>query len=201
VQPHDEVVVVAGVKDPVFDHAGSRSDQRKGVRVVAAVVARDVEHAAQLAIRGAHRRGGAGQEAVALEVVLGAMYDHGPALGQRGANGVGATVGFVPQSARAQRDTVSARNKVQVTQAVQQEATRIRQNHQAARVTHLVGHEGHDRAGVRQEVVLAGQGGFELLHAAQGRLVVLIDRAEARVVAALPRLHEGGVHQAVGHLT
>ena len=196
VQAHDAVAGVAGVEEPVFDHARGRAHQGKGVRVVATVVAGDVKHAAQLPARAEDWRGRAGQEAVALKVVLGAVDDDGAAFGQAGADGVGAAVAFMPEGAGAQRDALGAAQEVGVAQAVQQQAACIGEHHQAARVAHLVENEVHDGAGLREEVVFGGHGAAQLAFAAKRGLAQASQRADAGVLAALPGALQGFVHQA-----
>ena len=200
VQTQHLVVAMAGVEQAVFDHAGGRAHQGEGVRVVPAVVARDVDDATQTPFRGEHRRGGTGQKAVAGQVVLGAMDDDGALLGQGGADGIGAPVVLMPECAGAQGDPLGPGGEVGVAQAVEQQALAVGQHDDVAAVAHLVEDKAHDRAGVGEQVVFAGQGVAQVGGAAQGRLGGHIDRAEAGVAAAQPGLPQCVVHQAQGHI-
>ncbi len=194
------VVAMACMEQAVFDHAGGRSHQRKGVRVLPPVVAGDVDHAAQPALRGQHRRSGASEEAVACQVVFGAVDDDGAFFGQGRADGVGAAVVFVPERAGPQRDAFGTGGEIDVAQGVEQQAVVVGQHHDVAAVTDLVEHEAHDRTSVGQQVVLAGQGMAQVGGCAQWGFTGHIDRAEARMAAAQPGLPQGVVHQPWGHV-
>ena len=101
-QTQQQITRVAGMEELVFDHAAGRAHEGAGVRVVAPLVARDVDHAAQATVGRAHRGGRAGQESVAFQIVFGAVHDHRAPLDQGRADGIGASQLFFPQGARAQ---------------------------------------------------------------------------------------------------
>ena len=79
--------------------------------VAAALVAGDVEDAGQFAVGGENGGGGAGQDGVALQEMLGAVDLDGAAVGQGGADGVGAPVLLVPGGAPGEGDALGLARK------------------------------------------------------------------------------------------
>lgn len=114
------------------------------------------------------------------------MDDHGALIGQGRADGIGASVGFVPERTRAQGHAVRAIDEFGVAQAVQQQTTGIRQHDQVATAAHLVEHELHDGAGMGQELMLTPQRLTQVLPTAQRLFIGQIHGAQARALAALP---------------
>ncbi|MDZ7904825.1 MAG: hypothetical protein U5N55_02940 [Cypionkella sp.] len=102
-------------------------------------------------------RSRAGQETVALQKMLAAMDLHRAALHQRGANGVGAPVRFVPRGAAGQRHTLGLAHKTHIAQGVHEHAVLVGQHHHALAVAHLLKHIFHDRARVGQQRMAVGQ--------------------------------------------
>lgn len=184
---------------PVFDHEGCGSHQGEGLRVAAAVVAGDVEHNVQPARRTEHGGCGAGQKAVALQIIFGAMEGGGAGFGQGRTDGVGASVGFMSERAGAQRDALGAAEEIGIAQAVQQQPARRRQRHQPVGVAHLPEDEVHHRASLGQEVVLDRQRLAQLAISAQRWLQQGTHRAEPGMATALPRAAPGFIDQATGH--
>ena len=83
-------------KQMILDHLHGHFCERHGVLVIAAMVARDVEHADEIAVRIENRHAGAGQEPVGGEIVLLAVHDGCAALGERCADCIGALPVFRP---------------------------------------------------------------------------------------------------------
>jgi hypothetical protein len=195
VQAQSHGRTVLRLEELVLDHAGRRADQAEGVRVVAAPVARDVEHAEQLARRVGNRRCGAGQEGIALQVVLGAMHDDSGAGGQRGADGIGAAPLLVPDRAGAQRNAGRLVGKPGVAQRVQQHALRVGQDDHAVAVTDLLAQKFHHRPCMRHQGVPVFQRACQL----RARCMRCARRAaiggEAELAAAPPAGLQAGVDQ------
>ena len=154
--------------------------------VAASLVAREVEDAHQLTLGRQNWRGRAGEEAVALQIVLAAVDFHLVRLGQRGTDGVGAALVFGPAGAAHERHAFSLVQKLQVTQGVHQHALRIRKDDHALAFPHLLEQVLHDGLGVTEQVVVV------LTQALQGgasQVVGAIQTANGRqacVQAALP---------------
>jgi hypothetical protein len=171
------------------------------MRVLAALIARDVEHATQAAIRGHHRGGRAGQEAVAIQIMLGAVDHHRGLFGQGGANGVGATVLFQPECARAQGHPLGALQKIRITLGVQQHALRVREDDHAARIAHLIKHKLHHGAGLGHKIVFTGQCPAQLSGGANRGGDRWVGGGDPGLLAAQPGARKGVIHQALRHLT
>ena len=144
-----EPAAVARFEQVVLDHACRRANQSQGVPVVAAVIARDVQHTEQLPRRVSDRRGCTGQERIALEVMLCAVHDDRGAVGERGADRIGASPLLVPDRSRPQRDACSLFREAGVTHRVQEHALRIREDDHAVGVADLSAKELHHRARIR----------------------------------------------------
>ena len=89
--------------------------------------------------------------------------DFNPAgLDQRGANGVGATLLFVPVGSARQGDPISPAQKIGMTQGMQQRAALVGQDHHALGVAHLFKQMFHHRARMGQQLVVAPQGAAQV---------------------------------------
>ena len=190
VQAQAQAAGMPGVEQPVLDHARRRARQPQRVaqagRVVGALLARDVERAHQPAGGVDDGRGGAGEEAVALQVVLAAVHHHRRLFGQRGADGVGAAPGLGPLGAGAQRHALGAAGHVSIAQGAQQHALRIGQDQQAGRAGHLLGHVVEHRLGMRQQLVLPLHRPRQLCGRRMRRAVPSALRRQPGLRAALP---------------
>ena len=147
-------------KHVVFDHLRRHAHQRHGVLVVAALIARHVQCAHDLAVGVKDGGAGAGQELVGLQKVVVPMHDHGLALGQGGANRVGAFALFGPFHAGHQGHAGGFFQKIGIAQRVQDQPVARRQQHHAVRVGNLFVQGFHDGAGVlvQQAVFITGVG-------------------------------------------
>ena len=174
----------------VFDHARRHLHQRHGVQVVAAVVARDIEHTEDVAARVEDGRGRAREKVVGVQVVLVGMHERGRLGHQRRAHGVGAFGRLRPVRARCQRHLRGAREKVVVTDRMQDGAGGVGQHHHAVGVDDLLMQHLHHRCGVvvQAQVALARDG---QVGAAQGGEVGPLDARHAQGRAALMRFVDG----------
>lgn len=188
-------LAVARVEQAVLDHLRRRAHQAEGVRVAAALVAGDVEHAEQAPVRRRHRGGRAGEEAVAFEIVLGAMHDDGTSLGERGADGVGAAVPLVPGGAAHQRDALGAAEEIRVAEGLQQHTAVVGEDHHAAGIARLGVQVFHHRPRVGDEFLLTLGGARELEAVELGRLGQAADGGEAGREAAAPGARHGGTDE------
>ncbi|OPZ04377.1 MAG: hypothetical protein BWZ09_01833 [Alphaproteobacteria bacterium ADurb.BinA305] len=155
VEGDQDVVGELGLEEALLDQLHGQAYQSERVALVHALLAGHVEHAGERAARIADRRGRAGQEAVAVEVVLAAEH-HGGGFGHdRRADGVGAARRLAPARARLQRHPARPIDELRVAQAVQDHALRVGQDHQAARGTDLLEHVFHDPTGVIEQAAVA----------------------------------------------
>ena len=127
-------------------------DQGQRVTVVAAVVAGDVEHAQHPAARIDDRRGGAGQEAVALQVVLARVHDarRAPRRVPCRWHWCRATARSSSRRGAAPRDAARS-TKPGSPSDVQQHALRVGQDDHAVGVADLLEQELHHRPRVRDQ--------------------------------------------------
>ncbi len=151
-QAHAQAGDVARVEQAVLDHARRRAHQRQRVAVVAAMVTGDVQHAQHPPARIDDRCSGAGEEAVAFEVMLAAVHHGRRGVGQRGADRVGAAPLLMPVGAGAQRDALCTLDEAGVAQRLQQQALRIGQDDHAAGVTRVVEQVLHHRPRMRDQL-------------------------------------------------
>ncbi len=188
-------LAVTRVEQAVFDHLRRGAHQAKGMRMAAALVAGDVEHAEQSAVRRAHRGGGAGEEAVAVEVVLGAMHDHRTALGERRADGVGAAMAFMPGSTRHQRNAFGTIDEVGIAQRLQQHAAIVGEDHHAAGVARLGVQVFHHRPGMSDQFALTlGRAQYSAT-VKQRCIGQAANRNQAGFSASTPGSRDNGRHQ------
>ena len=199
VQPHHDAGAMPRAEELVLHHARAAAHQGQRVAVVAAAVAGDVQHAQQLAAGVGDGGGGAGQKAVALQVVLAGMHDQRLAFGQRRAYGVGAAPLLAPERAGAQRDAGGAVGELQIALGVQQQALRIGQQHEVVAALHLLVQKGHHRPGVRHQRVAVLQRPCELGGAGMGRALGPALGLEAQCAAAGPAGLQRRGEQALGH--
>ena len=190
---------VARVEQPVLDHARRRAHQPERVRVIAAMITGDVQRAEHPPARVVDRHRCAGQEAIALEVVLLGVDDDWLVVGQRCADGVGAAVLLVPDRARPQRDALRPTHEVRVPLAVQQHPVGARQDAHAGAVAGLLVQKLHHRLRVRHELPLP----LELARELRARGVRRAEHASVRlqpgVPAASPRARERRREELCGH--
>ena len=160
VQPH--MPPVARLEQPVLDHLRGCAHHAEGMRMPAAALAGHVEHTQHAAIGRHHRRGSAGEKAVALQKVFAPMHDHWHSLGQRRAHGIGAAVLLMPGSSRHQCHTLGTRHEARITQGMQQQTIGISQQQNAAAATRLPVQVFHHRACMGEQFVLALGGALHL---------------------------------------
>ncbi|EDT00435.1 hypothetical protein BamIOP4010DRAFT_6044 [Burkholderia ambifaria IOP40-10] len=141
----------------VLDHLHRHLRERHRVLMIAAVVARHVEHADRVAVRIEDRHARAGQEMVRRKEVLVAVHDHRAQLRERGADRVGALPVLRPVRAGAQRDAFRAPQEIVVADRMQDQPFRIGQHDHALRIDDLLVqrlHHGH-RMHAQHAVLLA----------------------------------------------
>ena len=153
VQAQRVAVVVA--EPLVFNHAGRQRDQRHRVGVVAAVVARHVQHPQHVAPRVENGRGRTGQEVVGMQVMLVGMHQRRQLFDQRRAHRVGAFGRLGPVHARLQGHLGCARQEVVVTDRMDDGASRVTQHHHALGAFDLAKQHFHDRRSVRVQTLVA----------------------------------------------
>jgi len=175
-QPKHDAPVMARQEELMLDHACARAHQPEGVAMVATAVAGDVEHAEQLTGGVGDGGGRAGQEGIALEIVLGAVHDDRRAVGQRRADRVGAAPLLAPDRPGAQGHARGAVGEIEVAEGVQQHAVRVGERDHAAAVADLLAQEGHHRRRMRDQVAPQFEGAGEL----GGRRVRCARRASVR---------------------
>ncbi len=132
-------------KQMILDHLHRHLRERHRVLVIAAVVARHVEHADRVAVRIQDRHARTGQEAVRGQEVLVAVDDHRTQLGQRRADRVGALATLRPVRAGTQRDLLRAAQEIVVADRMQDQPFRIGQHDHALRVDDLLVQRLHHR--------------------------------------------------------
>ena len=194
------MALAARHQQPVFDHVGGGADQPQRVRIAPAVFAGDVQNAQYLPGGRQDGCGGAGQKAVALQKMFCAVHFHGRHFGQRGADGVGAALLFVPRGAAGQGHPFGLAQKVGVTTGVHQRAAGAGQHHHALAVAYLLKQVLHHGARMRQQLLVVAaqlpQGlVFQVVGVAQSP-----GGQQAAVQAALPRPCQALVHEAEGAL-
>ena len=141
----------AGGEHLVFNHLRRHAYQRQRVLVVAAVVARDIQRANDLTVRIDDGRARTGQRLVGLHIVLATVDGDGLALGQGGANRVGALGLLRPVAARHQCHARGRFQKIVVAHGVQHQAPCRGQQHHAVGVGDLCVQRLHHRHGVLVE--------------------------------------------------
>ncbi len=163
-------------KQMVLDHLHRHLRERHRVLVIAAMVARHVQHADHVAVRIENRHARTGQEVVRREKVLVAVHDHRTELGQRRADRVGALPVLRPVRAGAQRDALRTAQEVVVADRMQDQPFRIGQHDHALRIDDLLVQRLHHRHRVHAQhaVLLALErefgGGQHIVVGACGRL-------------------------------
>jgi hypothetical protein len=105
-------------------------EQTHQIRTNEPVIPGDVEHADDpRRERIADRRGGAREIGPAVAKVLGRHELDGPAVGQRGADGIGSGCGFAPITARNEVDAFEPATDVAIARDAQDAPVFIRQHH------------------------------------------------------------------------
>ena len=141
----------------IFDHLHRHLRERHRVLVIAAAIARHVEHTDHLAVRVEDRHARAREEPVGRQIVLIAMDDRCAALGQRRTDGVRALAVFGPVRARTKRDLFRALKEIVVADRMEDEAVRIRQHDHALRIDDLLVQRFHDGQGMRRQYAVLFQ--------------------------------------------
>ena len=111
----------------------------------AAVIARNVEDAHELALCRQNGRSRAGQKAIAVQIVFCAIDFHFVCFGQSRADGVGATLVFGPRGTASQSHPIGLVQKIQIAQCVHQDALCVGQDHHAVALAHLLEQVLHHR--------------------------------------------------------
>ncbi|EWS53821.1 hypothetical protein X551_03373 [Methylibium sp. T29] len=179
-----ERVAEVVVQPVVLDHARRHLDQPHGVLVVAAPVARHVEHAQDVAARVEDGRGLAGQEVVGVHEVLVGMHQHRGLVDQRGAHAVGALRALGPVDAGRQRHLAGLFEEVFVADGVEDGALRVGQHDHALGLHDLVEQQFHHRRRVGEQAAVALAGDGEV-GAAERCVVGRADAAQAQRGTAL----------------
>ena len=187
------------LEQAAFDQAHPHAREPERMGLVAAVVARDVERAEQLAAPVEDRRRAAGEHAVAVEVVLGAEHLDRRTLDQGGADRVGAALAFAPVRARLQRDAVGAVDEGGVADAVQDHPAGVGEQHHAARGTDLFVQVLHDATGVREQGRAALARHHQVAPRGAGRAHALA-HVQSQALAARPGAQHRHRQARVGHL-
>ena len=104
VAAHHVLVLEAAIEAAMFDLVDGERDQAERVQMGYGRVSGEIEDAHHLALRAENRRCRAGQDAVRLEIVFGAVHQGGCAFEQRGADGVGAGAALRPGDAGPEGD-------------------------------------------------------------------------------------------------
>ena len=96
VEADEDVAGVHRLEQALLEQCRGHPDQPQRVPLEAAVVAGNVEHADEAAVRAENRAGAAGQETIAAQEVLRAEDGDGVLFGQRRTDGVGPALDFIP---------------------------------------------------------------------------------------------------------
>jgi hypothetical protein len=191
--------VAAGVAEPVvLDHAGRHAHQAHRVAVVGAVVARDVEHAEDVAARVEDGRGRAGEEAVGVHEVLVGMHERGPLLEEGGAHRVGALALLGPVDAGREGDLGGALEEAVVAHRMQHGALGVAQHDHALGAGDVAEQHLHHRRGVVAQALGALAGDAEV--AAQDAAVFgRVDPGQPERGAAVVRIADRLLVVCVAH--
>ena len=155
VQTDQDLARELGFEQIALQQLNAHPHQTHGVFLVGAIVAGDVEHADDLALRIEHRRRATGEEAVLVEEVF-APEDFGwRTLDQRGTDGVGPALALAPRGARRQRDLLGPGQELGIAHAMQHHARSVGQHHHVAGVAHLFVQGLDDSQPVREQAVIA----------------------------------------------
>ncbi|CFL79778.1 Uncharacterised protein [Bordetella pertussis] len=174
--------------DAVGNLARAHAGQAQRIGVHAPGVARDIQHAEDLAARRTDRRRVAAEDLVAPQEVFGAVHAQRGGFDQRRADGVGAAMVFGPADPGPQRHVVGALQEPGIAACLQDHAAGVGQQHQAGGAGHHAGQGfdfglgGAQHAGVLLEAFLQ-------VAVAQGDGVVV--QVGGGAGAALPGAHDG----------
>ena len=196
VKADQDVAAMRRFEQALFHDGRRQAGQAQRVALVAAVVAGNVEHADQPAIRPEDRTGAAGQEAVVFEEVLAAEHGDRHFFAQGGADGVGAAQVLVPRGAGRQGNAISPADEIGIADGFQQQAVGVGQDDHAARVANLLENMLHDRPALLEQVAVALLFRFQghAIHRLQARGGAVFAQPEAP--AALPGADDQRVEQA-----
>jgi hypothetical protein len=151
-------VASAGEADqPVFNHARGHANQAQRMRMAAALVTGDVKNTHQLTLGRHDRCRRAGEKVIALQKMLGTVNFNPAGLNQRGPDGIGAAVLFMPGRAATQRHALGLAKKISMAKCVHQSATLVSEDNHALAVPNLFKQEFHHWSRIRQQIVVTSE--------------------------------------------
>jgi hypothetical protein len=157
-----EILSMLAQEQLALDVSTGHPYQRQGVRLMRAVIAGDVQHRRKLAAGPEYRRAGAGQEMIALDVMLGRKHHDRLALHDRGTHGVGALAVLGPGHPGLQRHALGARQELRIPEGMQDEPVGSAQQHHAAGALYLLVQDVHHRLRSADQFGVALQRGTQI---------------------------------------
>jgi hypothetical protein len=125
--------------------------------MAAALVTGDVKYTHQLTFGRHDRCRRAGEKVIALQKMLGTVNFNPAGLNQRGTNGIGTAVLFMPGRAATQRHALGLAKKISMAKCVHQSATLVSEDNHALAVPNLFKQKFHHRSRIRQQIVVTSE--------------------------------------------